>query len=309
MLALIPAILIILLAFTAQSALAHEGQPPAPHDFWYIWNLQPALLSSMAIGAWIYLRGLRVLRSRSSLQRAVWGRRTGCFLAGLAALAVALISPLDALGSALFSAHMLQHMLLILAAPPLLVAAVPLHPVLHAFSPFERRKLGQAWKLAKKGRAAWQAFTHPPVAWTLHALALWAWHVPVFYETALRDEAVHIMEHLGFLGTALLFWWVILRPTGRARNGGGSEILALFTMALQSGLLGALLTFASTPWYAAYAATTQAWGLTPLEDQQLAGAIMWIPAGTIYTLAAVVLFFVRLAGIERNARRREIQGK
>jgi cytochrome c oxidase assembly factor CtaG len=136
---------------------------------------------------------------------------------------------------------------------------------------------------------------------------LWAWHAPLLYETALRSEIVHILEHLGLLGTALLFWWVIVHPRGSTSARAEFGILALFTMALQSGLLGALLTFAPEPWYAAYAFTTQAWGLTPLEDQQLAGGIMWIPVGTVYTLAALALFLVRLAGIERTARQREIQ--
>lgn len=303
---LILAVTFLLLSFFAQPVLAHDGRPLAPQDLWSAWNFQPAIVLSIATVAWMYLRGQRELRLRTRLSKSGW--RTAGFLAGLVMLCVALISPLDALSSALLSAHMLQHIILVLVAPPLLVSGVPLNPVLHAFSPPKRKKLGRAWRRAKSVRAAWRALAQMPVAWTLHVLVLWAWHAPLAYEAALRTEIVHILEHLSFLGTALLFWWLIMHPRGRASAGAGSGILALFTMALQSGLLGALLTFAPAPWYAAYASTTRIWGLTPLEDQQLAGAIMWIPGGTVYTLAASALFLVRLAGIEGMARRREIQG-
>ena len=115
-----------------------------------------------------------------------------------------------------------------------------------------------------------------------------------------------MFEHFGFLGTSLLFWWVITRP--RMRLGHSDPgILSLFTMAMQCGLLGALITFAPTPWYDAYTSTTQPWGLSPLEDQQLAGAIMWVPMGVIYTLAALIMFFNHLAWIENKSKLNEEQ--
>jgi cytochrome c oxidase assembly factor CtaG len=128
--------------------------------------------------------------------------------------------------------------------------------------------------------------------------------VPRLYQVALEKEALHMLEHLSFVGTSLLFWWTIIH-VGARRRRGDPGILALFTMALQGGLLGALITFAPSPWYGVYNATTQPWGLLPLEDQQLAGAIMWIPVGTMYTVAALILLIIHLAWIERTANQRE----
>src|SRR5688572_22216438 len=296
----------LLLIRSAQTASAHDGQPPAPHDLWSAWNWDPVILLSLILSAWGYAQGQRELRRRAGLRRSALDWRAASFAAGLITLFLALISPLDALSTALFSAHMLQHMLLIVIAPPLLALSVGVSPgsFLLVFTSPVTRKLGQWWQRSRWLKPAWRALTQPPVTWGLNILVLWAWHVPRLYQVALQNEALHMLEHLSFVGVSVLFWWRILRPGVHLRRGD-LGILALFTMALQGGLLGALITFAPTPWYEVYASTTQPWGLSPLEDQQLAGAIMWIPAGTMYTLAALVLFFIHLAGIERAANQRE----
>jgi|GEM_PF-134693 len=289
----------LLLALPAQTALAHDGQPPAPHDLWNAWNWDPAILAGLALGVWGYAASWNELRRRAASQDPGAGWHPASFAAGLLALFVALISPLDTLSAALFSGHMLQHTLLIVVAPPLLVWGMPPGSFLLALSPPLRKGLTRWWHTTRWLKPAWRAVTQPWAAWALNVLALWVWHVPGLYQAALQDEALHTLEHLAFTGTSLLFWWAITRPTAR------SSILALFTMAVQSGLLGALMTFAPSPWYAAYAAMTGPWGLSPLEDQQLAGAIMWIPVGVVYTVAALLLLGHHLAQIERRAEERE----
>ena len=291
---------VFLISLSTQRASAHDGQPPAPHDLWSAWNWDPFIVFSLTLSGWIYAAGIRELRGRTGGQDAALHWRAASFAAGLFMLFLALISPLDALATALFSAHMIQHMLLIVVAPPLLVLGVSPAPFLLAFPKLTQRKVGQWWQRIAVLRAAWRTLTQLPIAWALSTLVLWAWHAPPLYQAALQNETLHTLEHLTFFGTSVLFWRGITRL-----SRGNLGTLALFTMALQGGLLGALLTFAPTPWYQAYASTTQAWGLSPLEDQQLAGAIMWIPMGTAYTLAALILFMIRLAWIERAANQRE----
>lgn len=285
-------------------ALAHSGEPPAPHDLWTAWTWDPSILLPLVLGAWLYWRGVRALWTRAGTGRGVRVWRAACFAGGLVAIALALISPLDALDDVLFSAHMAQHLLLMIVAAPLLVLGEPVVAFLWALPPEWRRKVGRFWRRATGARAAWRLLTHPLVAWLLAAAAMWAWHAPALYEAAIESGAIHALEHACFLGTSLLFWWTVVH-SGRRRTGYGAGLLSVFAMAVQSGALGALITFAARPWYPVYAPYTAAWGLTPLEDQQLAGLIMWIPAGAIYFLAAAALFVAMLAAAERRARRRE----
>ena len=294
----------LLLLSSTQRVSAHDGQPPAPHDMWSAWNWDPWIILSLILSGWVYATGQRELRRRAGFRGSVLSWRAASFTAGLIMLSLALVSPLDALSAALLSAHMIQHMLLMVIVPPLLILGVsPGSFLLGLASPLQR-KLGSWWRRIRWMKSALRALTQPLVAWALNTLTLWVWHAPRLYQAALANEALHMLEHLSFMGTSLLFWWTIARPTARlGRSDPG--ILALFTMALQGGLLGALITFAPTPWYAGYASTTRSWGLSPLEDQQLAGAIMWIPVGMIYTLAALILFINRLAWIEHQAHQRE----
>jgi putative membrane protein len=142
----------------------------------------------------------------------------------------------------------------------------------------------------------------PSVAFALHAIALWAWHLPAAYQATLRSELAHSLQHTSFVLTALLFWWTIL-GTSRGGLARGRAILYLFLTALQTGALGALLTFATSLWYPAYTATTGAWGMSPLDDQQLGGLIMWIPGSIAYLIAALVLF----AGWLRESEKRSFR--
>jgi putative membrane protein len=132
----------------------------------------------------------------------------------------------------------------------------------------------------------WGALTLPVVAWGLHALILWLWHAPPLFEASLRSGALHDLQHATFLASALLFWWAMLY---RGRGRSPASILWIATTLVHTGVLGMLLTFAPTPWYPFYAATTGAWGLSPLEDQQLGGLIMWVPSGALLLAIALGL--------------------
>ncbi|MGH2355348.1 MAG: cytochrome c oxidase assembly protein [Chloroflexota bacterium] len=285
------------------AAHAHDGAPPAPHDIWHAWSREPATLLGLALATWVYARGVRALWRRAGQGQGIHSWQAFAFAGGEAALFLALISPLDALGEALFSAHMVQHLLLMVVAAPLLVLGRPLVPLLWTLPARWRRAVGRWWHGAVGVRAAWRAASHPLLVWGLHVGAVWVWHTPGLYQAALRSEVVHIAEHACFLATAVLFWWVLVHARARGRLGYGAGVLYVFAMAVQSGVLGALITFAPTAWYPIHQPSVAAWGLTPLEDQQLAGLAMWVPAGLAYTAAALSLFVAWLGEAERAARR------
>jgi cytochrome c oxidase assembly factor CtaG len=199
---------------------------------------------------------------------------------------------------------MVQHVLLVTVAAPLIVLGAPLVPTTLALPAPWRRKV-RAWERIGWVRSTGRLLTRPVTAWVLTVGALWAWHAPGPYDAAVRSEGIHALEHVSFLATAILFWWVAIRPADRRRRSGGPEILYVFTAGIQSGALGAVLTFAGSSLYPAYALTSARWGLTALQDQQLAGLIMWIPAGVVYMAAAGALFVRWLLLMEREARRAE----
>jgi putative membrane protein len=264
--------------------LAHPGQPPAPHDLWVAWNLDPVLVAGFLLAAVAYRRG-----QTAGPRREVDSWRARCFAAALVALGVALLSPLDALASALASAHMVQHMLLVLVAAPLLALSAPSSTILRG-SPLAVRRASGRWRRGLRlTHRNLRALGNPAAAWLLHVGVLWFWHAAVPYDAALDSPPLHILEHASFLVTAVLFWHVVIGTRRPERVSKGLGVLLVFAMAMQSVVLSLLLTFARTPWYSGYARTTAPWGLEPLADQQLAGVIMWIPAGAVYLLTALAL--------------------
>jgi putative membrane protein len=264
--------------------LAHPGRPPAPHDLWSTWNLDPILLGGFLLAAWAYRRG-----QTSGPRRPVDRRRASCFVAALVALGLALLSPLDGLSSALASAHMVQHLLLLLVAAPLLVLSAPSGAILRGSPLAVRRAVGRWRRRLGLPHGNLAVLRHPAAVWLVSVGAVWFWHAAAPYDAALDSEPLHVLEHASFLLTAVLFWHVIIGVRGAARVSGGLGVLLVFAMAMQSVFLSVLLTFARTPWYSGYAATTGPWGLDPLTDQQLAGVLMWIPAGGIYLAVALAL--------------------
>jgi len=250
------------------------------------WTWDPAvlfLLLASAVAYGVGSRRLRTLHRGPFVTRSRW-----YFWGGWALLVVALVSPLDAMSEALLSAHMTQHIILGLLAPLLLVSGHPLTIGSFALRPQERAAM--RWWSRRLGIAALRR--HPiAVGLTvvgLHLGAFWFWHVPGPYDLAVQRSLVHAVEHLSLFGTGLLLWAAIARS--RTVDRGGMAVAVLFLAGLGSGALAALLTLGPHAFYSVHRGTTGAWGLTPLEDQQLAGAIMWVPGGMIYAIAALVIF-------------------
>ena len=300
MLALLVVITLILLAIPSGAAWAHEGEPLAPHDLWGTWNWNPAILLGILLVGWFYGRGVLALWEKAGTGRGTARWQAIAFAFGLLTLVIALVSPLDALSSELFSAHMLQHLLLMLVAAPLLVLGAPPAARAWAVPGSWRVGLGRWWHNQALLRTGWLALCHPLMVWILHSAALLVWHLPGFYQAALQSEFLHLLEHASFLGTALLFWWVLVKINAHSRFSFGIGILYVFSMAMFSGLLGALITFSRQAWYPIYAASTATWGLTPLEDQQLAGVLMWVPANFIYLIATLLLLKAWLTAMEKR---------
>lgn len=240
----------------------------------------------IALGS-AYAIGRRTWRARSRRAHATPRWTTLAFVVGCAALAVALLSSLDTISTDLFTAHMVQHELLMAVAAPLLVAAEPGVAMLWALPRSARRGLGSALTSTWL-RATWRRLTRPFDAWLLHAAAIWIWHVPLFFQAALTNDAIHYAQHATFFGSGLVYWWSVLHP--RRREALGLSIVSLFGTAVQTAALGALLATSHVAWYPAYGTRAAAWGLTAVQDQQLAGLVMWIPAGFVYLAAALLVF-------------------
>jgi putative membrane protein len=240
------------------------------------WSWPPAALATLALAAVLYAYGVTRVWRVAGTGRGVSRREVAYYAAGLVALFLALCSPLDALGEQLFSAHMVQHLVLMLVAAPLLVFGAP--------------QVAYAWAAPRRWRRLVRVPAVGPVGVVVvNIVAMWFWHLAGPYQAALSNEAVHATEHATFLAASALLWWGV-----RRWNGPTAAIVLTLTL-MQSGALGALLQFASTPWYPAHAAGAVAWGLTPLEDQQLAGLIMSVPAGVVYVGAAIAALYLWLA--------------
>jgi putative membrane protein len=244
----------------------------------------------------LYGVGITRLWRRSRPGRGVRFWQAGCFALGWVCLAVALVSPVHELGERLFTAHMLEHEVLMTVAAPLLVLARPVGGMLFGLPPAWRSAVGGIGR-SNPVAHLWQFLTDPLVATLLHGVAIWIWHAPVLFNAALNNPFVHGVQHVSFFGSALLFWWALLR--GRARRRGyGAAVFYLFVTALHSGFLGILLAVARQPLYPGQNAAAPEWGLTALEDQQLAGLIMWVPAGLVYAVAtlAMVAIWIQHSG-------------
>jgi cytochrome c oxidase assembly factor CtaG len=246
------------------------------------WVTAPLLLAL----AWFTLGWLR-LRSRSRngrnhLRPAAW------FYTGWLVMAAALVSPLHAAGERSFTLHMLEHELLMLVGAPLLVLSRPVGIALWALPERWRASAGGLHRFGWFGRP-WRLLSDPVVATTLQIVALWAWHAPALFDLALASDGWHIAQHLSFVLSALLFWSAMLEAR-RLRARTGMAVACLFATAVVGGALGALMALSDSPWYEGYRAMGMApFGLSPAEDQQLAGLLMWVPGGLVHVLAALLL--------------------
>jgi len=271
------------LALTPGSGWSHSGTAPDPALHW---NFDPLVTMLLGLAAALYGIGTARLWARAGRGRGINARHAAAFATGALVTAAALVSPLDDFGSRSLWGHMVQHGLLMLLAAPLFVCARPLQAWTWALEPAWRRSAGTAARWTGL-RAAWRGISAPIPAWLLHAAVLWTWHAPALFQAALTSNAVHTLQHTSFLAAALLYWWSVIGSAARGR-GHGAAAASLFTTMLHTGMLGALLTFSGRVWYPAYAAGAGGVALA-LEDQRLAGLIMWIPGGFVYMLAALAI--------------------
>lgn len=251
-------------------------------------SFEPWVVAPLVVALALYVAGVVRLWRHAGAGRGITRFQAACFAGGWVSIVVALVSPLDALGDRLFSAHMIQHEILMLVSAPLMVLARPLAAWTWAFPPAMRSRIGHAVQ-ARGWSAVWRFITDPLAAWLLHALALWVWHMPQLMDAALDSEAVHAAQHASFVGTALLFWWAVIGRDARVRQGSGAALAYLFTTMLHTSALGALLTLAPTPWYAHYMGQAMPFGLDAVQDQQLGGLVMWVPGAAAYLVAALVI--------------------
>jgi len=260
------------------------------------WDLEPGILIPLVVLVMLYFRGVRVVGGVRRVPGLVW------FAGGWLMLAASLLSPLHAASEQLFAAHMVQHELLMVVAAPLLALSRPLHVLLDGV-PSSLRWRVEALVDRPRPRRAWRTLNQPLEAWLIHGVVIWVWHIPVLFEATLSNDAVHAAQHLSFLGSGYLFWASLVADDFPER--GGLAVLSLFTTAVHTGVLGALISFSRHPWYSAYATRAAAWGMTPLADQQLAGLIMWIPASAAYLIAALLIARRWLRASETTVSRRE----
>jgi putative membrane protein len=259
------------MADAINTSVAYCGAPPLPGELWLRWNLDPILIAALLAMAIGYHAG----RQSASDAEATTRAQRASFFAGWALTAAAFLSPLCALSVALFSARAGQHMILVLVAAPFLAygrAELALRPLLS-------EKANSAVAMALTRAAG------PGAGVALLAAALWFWHAPAPYDATLRSDGLYWLMHMSLLIAAFLFWRSIL-PDARQPHAAAA-LAAILATFLQMGLLGALLSLSGAPVYASHSSTTLPWGLTPFEDQQLGGLLMWIPGGLILAGAAL----------------------
>ncbi len=261
---------------------------PVAHAVLASWTIRPGLMVVLLAVGVVYARGFRELRVQMPERFPRW--RLAAFVAGLATLLVAIVSPLDAFGGLLLQVHMIQHLLLMLVVAPLLLLAAPAVPLLR----------GLPGTLAKDGLGpflAWPALqrfgsrlTHPVVCWLALFVATWGWHVPAAYQLALRSPPWHAIEHGCFVGAALLFWWPVVQPwPSQAAWPRWTMVPYLLLADVQNTIFSAFFTFSERLIYPFYATVPRLGGITPLDDQVTAGAIMWVPASLFFLIPAVAV--------------------
>lgn len=250
------------------------------------WSVPLWATLSLLLTAVVYWRGWRVARLTRPAELPPW--RAGCFFAGLAAIWLAIASPLDVLGNWLLLAHMVQHLALMSVAPPLLLLGAPTVPLLRGLPrSWMRDGLGPLFT-SRTLHAIGRFLTHPATGWIAMNVAYLGWHVPAAYELALRSPAWHQVEHACFLFTSLLFWWTVLQPwPSRARWSRWAAVPYLVTADLANTALSAFLAFSNRVLYPTYATAPRIFSLSPMQDQAAAGAFMWVVGSSIYLVPAI----------------------
>lgn len=274
--------------FFLQPSVAEAHGRAEPDTWWRAWDWDPIVLLICGLLAWLYWRGLERSCTHSGTRKV--GRwSAAAFFGSLLVILIALLSPLDALSEELSSLHMVQHMLLTVVVAPMFVMGSPIFVLSWG--------LADLWK--GKSRGIWRSsfrflncnfLWHPWIVWLLFAVTLWMWHHPTFYHAALRDPLIHDVQHISFFVVSCLYWRMVVGPLSDRRLNGPAVIPYLFSTCVHASTLGLFLALSPGIWYDDYLSRTSIWGLTPLEDQQLAGIIMWMPACLIYPAMSALLF-------------------
>ncbi|WP_052891119.1 cytochrome c oxidase assembly protein [Thermogemmatispora carboxidivorans] len=264
-------------------------------DFWLrAWHFIPSVVVGCVAITVLYLYAIGPLRRQYDLGPPVQRSRVVVFLLGVLVILLALVSPLDELGDDyLFSAHMVQHLLITLVAPPMMLWGIPGWLV----APLLRNRL--LFRLAR-------VLTLPVVTFFLFNADIFLWHAPPLYDATLENEGIHVLEHVTFIVFSFLFWWPVLSPL-EGELGPlplPAQVLYLFLSGMPMVLLGAGLTFVP-PLYAPYLAAPRIWGISAATDQQLGGLIMWVPANILVIVLMSVLFIRWMLEQERRQEERE----
>jgi cytochrome c oxidase assembly factor CtaG len=266
------------------------------------WTFDPWIITPLVLAAGVYARGWWELHRRIPGRFTVW--RLIAFQAGLLTLFLALASPLHPLAELLLQLHMIQHLLLMMVVPPLLLLGAPTLPLLRGLPRPVLQGLGP---LFASTVLQWLGhfLTHPIVCLVAFTVSNVAWHLPVLYELALRFEFWHEVQHVFFLSTGLLFWWPVIQPwPSRAHWPRWTMIPYLLFADIQNTALSAFLIFSERGLYPTYATMPRLWGISALDDQAAAGAIMWVPGSVIF-LIPVAVVAIRLLDPARTRSARE----
>jgi putative membrane protein len=270
-------------------ACALVARPCAAHVAGAVNIVHPgfdAVLAGLLLAASLfYARGVARVWIKAGTGRGIRIGDVCRFALGMLSIAAALLSPIDALADRSFALHMVEHEMLMVVAAPLLVLARPMEAWVWALQPRTRQQLAPLVRVPALA-SSWRAMTGPVPATCLHAVALWTWHVPVFFAAALASLPLHILQHFCFFASALAFWWAMVG--GAPRSARPVSLACLFATMLQTSALGALLTFAPSPWYV-QADEAPVFGLTPLENQQLGGLVMWVPGALAYVIVGLLV--------------------
>jgi putative membrane protein len=247
---------------------------PIANLSWWRWSIHPSTVIGIAALAGIYVWAEKALHQRTSLAERTF------FFSGLLLMFASLNGPIhDLSDDYLFSAHMVQHLLLTLAVPPLLLAGVPgwmLRPLLSkpAIAPGVR------------------FFTRAPICFVAFTLVIAVWHLPPFYNAAMANHNLHILEHLMFMGAAVLMWWPLMSQLPEfPRLAYPGQMLYSFLMSIPMSIVAIYIAMADHVLYPAYSGAPRVLPLSPLEDQLLGALIMWIPGGIIFIIIMTVVFF------------------
>jgi putative membrane protein len=254
------------------------------------WAWRPEIILTLGLAATVHLVGRWRLKRRGG-GRLVQPWRSISYLAGLAILWIALMSPIDVLSGQFFFMHMIQHLMLVMIAPPLLLIANPMPIMMWGLPASLRREIGRWLRPESPVRRMVRSLTPPGLVWLYFVAVLVGWHDPRLYNLTLEIELVHDLEHLTFFGTAVLFWWHVIgsAPHIHRRLSLGVRIGYALSVVPVNALTGIAIAFASEPIYEYYITVPRPGGITVVQDQMLGGVIMWIPGSMMYLIAALIL--------------------